>query len=253
MSIIESITNGITKPLSTGIIAASGGAAGGAIESLDNVISYVNYSDETKYTFSSGVLVSSVAATTGIGTETISGTPSYDSSAFGGVGGIKYTTASQVHSQVSSFTPTGSQTLILVVNVPAYSALADICSYATDDGLGQGVARVTYASTGVQWRNTEANSPVSLTAVGASDHIIGIRFNSTTDADYFADSTTTAGSFDPRDDYSTLNRLRFGSRSTINGFTNGTIGALIQTSEALTDEEMAGVISELATNFNITL
>lgn len=229
-------------------------ASASAIAGLTNVISDVDFSNESAYTFSSGVEITSCAAVTGIGSTAL-GDPVYDSTMFGGVGGFKTVLQSEIMRHTSVFSATAVQTIFFVIQPTAHVSTKSYFVFAAGDANGSQLARLTHSAPGdFQYRNNEAGGTSSIQN-GTADvaQVICMRYDGTSSLDFFLDGTATTVNIDPDDTYSTLTKIRLGNRQGSDGDAGVGYGRFIQTPNAETTDTILAVMQELGTQFGITI
>lgn len=255
MSIADGISNGIASGIASGV--AGGEVAideGVSRPTVDNIISEIDMTDATSYSFSSGVVIESISSVSGINFDNV-GSPEYDSTLFGGSGGAKIVNTSQAIRHATTFTASSTQTIIFAIHTKDYAAFGDLFSFALADNSGNTLARLTHSgSADIRYYQNEAGTYTNIQSTGADgDHIIGLRFNDATSCDFFFDSTTASGNFDPKVNYNSQTKIRLGARAAATGIADTAFGYFLHTSDALTDQEMSDYISYIADKTNITV
>lgn len=252
MSTINNAINGAINGAITNALGSS--SAGASRPVIDNIISEVNLTDISVYTFSSGVVVDQVSAVEGINLDNI-GSPEYDSTMFGGAGGTIFKTQAQGLRHLTTFSPTSTQTIIVAIHTPTYNVFGDLFSFALADNLGNTLARFTHSGAGdIFYYQNEAGTYQALQENGADgDHIIVLRFNDATSCDFFFDSTTKTGTFDPKVNYNTQTKIRLGTRAATSAVANSGYGYFLHVGDAMTDSEIANYVNYIASVVNVTV
>lgn len=230
---------------------------GNVITNISDVVEFWDAKYSRK-TFGTGDAVTDIEGLKGAGFETRTGSTNaeYDSTAFGGRGGIKCVTDTNCLQNKTAFTAGATHTIFYAIDIPS-SPSGDIRmhQFGVKNGASDTDTGVFANGSDVSYYRNQANGATVLGA-GASGgkHIMCLRFNSLSSCDFFIDSTTASVNFDPRDDFSAWQYLHlFASGGGSDGLLNGIYGAFGYANTALSDSGITTIINELGTEFSVPI
>lgn len=241
--------------------------ARGAYVAMTNNNPITNISDvkefwDAKYskkTFGVGSLVDSIEGLKGSGfaTHPSSTSPTYEAGAFAnGRGGLKATVDTVCMQNIDTFTAGAVHTLFYSIVVPSSpSSNIRIHQFGVHNGASDPDTSCYGNGANVSYYRNQANGVTNITTTGA-EHIICFRFNALGSCDVFVDSTSVSVNFDPRDDYSagTYNALHlFSTGGGADGLLNGIYGAFGYSDSALTNTEVGVIMTELGSQYGVTI
>ncbi len=212
------------------------------IMELDNLISYFDLTNQNAYTFSSGVIIQSIAAKFGTINMENYNSPEYDSTAFGGLGGMKITTLNDAVRYDADFTTTATQTVGFICDIPDYAANQRIFAFGNGTNRSTNCAVLHYKAGGFSYQRNEVSASESFVNLNY-DGVMAIilRFNDATSVDCFTNTLGSEYNLDPLVDYSTYGRLYLGE--TQGGNVGAHFGEMFHTSDVLSDEEIADILA----------
>lgn len=243
----------------SGVLDFLGGDGGtpNPILGLDNVVNFSDFTNQSNYTFSSGVLIQNVARTLGTVDLAQSDTgeqPEYDSTALDGLGGLKLA-AGDNHVFYNSGGADSSLTVGAVFEIPTHSGSNDslfgignsVQLFSSSRVFHTGGNRISFN----RKEDTNTEEMINISGDGGRFFVI-LRFNSASSMDYYA-NTLTGTNLDPDAGWSTSQYFYIGDDGSPNGSVNTVFGEYFQTSDALTDGEIASIINYWSGRYGVTL
>lgn len=231
-----------------------------AITALDNVLNYSVFTaaNASAYTFSSGVTVESVARSAGtadMANATTATQPDYSSSAISNTGALSFDdTDENLAVALDSTGSGGDLTMLIVGQLPTFALNDTLVGFGNSTSVSSLARLVHNGANRFGWQRNEATAVVDMmnqAGDGSFLFIAGIRLNSASDADLYANAAYPVMSIDPDNSITTRTHFYLGDPG------DAKSGLLLLeslvTTDAMTDAEIAAVIEYWAGLYSITL
>lgn len=184
--------------------------------------------------------------------------PIYDSTLFNNKGGIKAASASAALAYDGTFSAGAAHTIYGAVSIPQNPLAgteAQLVAFGVDNDARLTVNNNSGNSYDVLYgRNQSGTWPRFVDdATDFGVHIFALRIKDLNTMELFWDSTSAAGTINPRDDYSTIAYLRLFSRNSGGSFEGMAYGRFLHQDVADNDTSLAAKMTALADYYGVTL
>jgi hypothetical protein len=231
---------------------------GDPLQALDNVVIYCDARGSAKtLSGTDAEAVTALAGSSASMTEVDAGDHfSWDSSAFGGVGGLGFQTLTQM--KYGGFTAGSTHSIAMVLEMPDPLVSGDVLFFANAAGSTDNQAKLNIASDGkFYWSLNEASiaDAVSGTMVAGQRFVMVLEFSGNNTLNVYVDTMTTPFvSINPRDDFNAWDYILLGARTS--GSENTAcvglkIGAYLHTLDVLSLSEKQSIATYWEERFGL--
>lgn len=214
----------------------------------------------SKKTYDGGTNISIIEGMTGEGFDTHTNAANsdfvYDSSLFGGRGGLKDNNVGTACMQnIDQMVIDGAKTIWGVIDIPSTLDGVRILTFGVNDGSGDTDSSFYITAGGFSFAKNQAGGFQQIASgTFTGTNIFCFRFNNTGSVDFFLNSEEPIFTFDPRDDYAAYSSIHIGARgSQTNGLKNLGVGHIGISDDALTNTEWLAIVTHLGSEFSKTI